>query len=324
MAVGQIYHDQKLGIAIELVKFEGKNAVVSIDLEASSCSDTQQNGDETDMDCGGSCGPCSSGKSCNNHWDCKDYACEEGTCVESEGGLIAEYYTAPDFEDFYHHTTVPTVDFDAAIAAPPGFYEKDDFSIRYVGKVIPRFSETYTFTTRADDQVSLWVNGFLLIDDQPTGTHSASLFLDADEAYDIVMEYEEYQGDAHARIRWSSASQLDEVIPSSRLIPSTRHIGNAVYLGPHASQTTVAPNGCVMILDYPSWWQYTNGTVRLQSIGEANYPLAFSHRDTCNKRTGSGLVTQAWQTVEAGAHDFDCPVLIQFFGDGPPVTFSWY
>lgn len=46
-----------------------------------SCSDKQQNGDETDLDCGGSCGPCEADLGCLENSDCVSMACLGEKCL---------------------------------------------------------------------------------------------------------------------------------------------------------------------------------------------------------------------------------------------------
>jgi len=45
-----------------------------------SCTDQTQNGDETDVDCGGSCAPCAVGKMCTAAGDCDASICDASTC----------------------------------------------------------------------------------------------------------------------------------------------------------------------------------------------------------------------------------------------------
>src|SRR5581483_8926401 len=48
-----------------------------------SCTDNTRNGDETDIDCGGSCGRCGVGKTCQLNADCASGACNGShICVE--------------------------------------------------------------------------------------------------------------------------------------------------------------------------------------------------------------------------------------------------
>jgi hypothetical protein len=44
------------------------------------CSDLIRNGDETDIDCGGTCGPCNVGDRCNRDDDCEKGTCALGRC----------------------------------------------------------------------------------------------------------------------------------------------------------------------------------------------------------------------------------------------------
>jgi hypothetical protein len=50
----------------------------------SACDDGIQNGDETDVDCGGSCAPCADGKMCLGDQDCASGHCEGGGCAAAE------------------------------------------------------------------------------------------------------------------------------------------------------------------------------------------------------------------------------------------------
>lgn len=46
-----------------------------------SCDDTELNGDETGVDCGGSCNSCGRGLACNSVADCSTVGCVDGQCV---------------------------------------------------------------------------------------------------------------------------------------------------------------------------------------------------------------------------------------------------
>ncbi|MFN2427287.1 MAG: hypothetical protein ABR587_12670 [Candidatus Binatia bacterium] len=47
---------------------------------APSCSDNVQNGNETDIDCGGGCPPCTAGQGCSAGSDCTSFVCMAGVC----------------------------------------------------------------------------------------------------------------------------------------------------------------------------------------------------------------------------------------------------
>src|SRR5690606_23914624 len=48
---------------------------------AATCTDNQQNGDETAVDCGGSCAPCGNGQGCQSASDCSSKFCNNGSCA---------------------------------------------------------------------------------------------------------------------------------------------------------------------------------------------------------------------------------------------------
>ncbi|MFO8008405.1 MAG: sugar-binding protein, partial [Candidatus Brocadiia bacterium] len=87
----------------------------------------------------------------------------------------------------------------------------------------PLYSETYTFTTRSDDGVRLWVNGQSVIDnwtDHGPTYDSGTIALSAGTKYDIQLDYYENGGGAVCQLSWSSASQAEEIIPQSQLYSS--------------------------------------------------------------------------------------------------------
>ena len=55
-----------------------------VEISPKHCSDNTKNDDETDVDCGGSCGACSEGKTCAKNSDCSTGECNEKTlkCVK--------------------------------------------------------------------------------------------------------------------------------------------------------------------------------------------------------------------------------------------------
>src|SRR5512143_2968008 len=50
---------------------------------SSGCSDGAQNGDESAVDCGGSCPPCAAGKTCSTGSDCATTFCADGVCCDT-------------------------------------------------------------------------------------------------------------------------------------------------------------------------------------------------------------------------------------------------
>src|SRR5439155_8750730 len=94
------------------------------------------------------------------------------------GGIQGEYFDNPYLAGtpaFVRRDV--RIDFDWGTRAPGGSTSPsylrigaDNFSVRWTGRVIPRFTETYTLKTTSDDGVRLWV--------RPTGTNDWALLVD--------------------------------------------------------------------------------------------------------------------------------------------------
>lgn len=107
-----------------------------------------------------------------------------------------------------------------AVYIAPTPARKDDFSVRWTGKVEPKHSETYTFHALSNDGVRLWVNGKLIVNNWTE--HSAqedagTIALKAGQKYDLKLEYFQGSGSAVIKLFWSSSSQPKELIPQSQL-----------------------------------------------------------------------------------------------------------
>ena len=139
-------------------------------------------------------------------------------------GLEGHYYDSRGFIEFFATRLDPIVNFNWGTASPfpSTSFGSDTFSVRWLGQVRPRYTETYTFSVFADDDVSLWIDGVNILD-RPYYSASASaavpVELIAGKRYDIRMEVTEDYGGAMGRLLWSSDSQVEEIIPTSRLFP---------------------------------------------------------------------------------------------------------
>ncbi|MBL8792665.1 MAG: Ig-like domain-containing protein [Planctomycetia bacterium] len=135
-------------------------------------------------------------------------------------GLTATYFDNKDFTGASVSRIDSTVNFNWGSGSPAAGIGADTFSARWTGKIKPRYSQTYTFYTTSDDGVRLWINGQLLIDqwnDHSPTTHSGTITLQANQLYDIRLEYYENGGGAVMKLEWQSASQAREVVPLSQL-----------------------------------------------------------------------------------------------------------
>ncbi|MDP8978152.1 MAG: PA14 domain-containing protein, partial [Actinomycetota bacterium] len=144
-------------------------------------------------------------------------------------GLYGRYFDDRRLQDLRWVSTDQTVDFDwgrrgpnrpAAGIDPP--VDKNTFSVRWTGKVQPRFSGVYTFHTVSDDGVRLWVDGTRIINDWTRGglrRNRGRIRLQAGQLYNIRLQYFEARGKASIRLLWSSDRQARQVIPRDYLYP---------------------------------------------------------------------------------------------------------
>jgi hypothetical protein len=123
-------------------------------------------------------------------------------------GLVGEYFTNPTlFPPAAFRRLDAAIDYRWEAGSPANGLGPDLFSIRWQGQLQAPATGTFTFTTRSDDGVRLWVNGQLLIDnwtDHPPTENSGTIDLVADLRYDIVLEYYERQGGATIEFYWSA------------------------------------------------------------------------------------------------------------------------
>jgi hypothetical protein len=325
LAVGQTFSDPVSGITITLVSRSSSQSVVAIAFNGATCTDGQKNGSETDVDCGGLCGGCATGKVCSAKLDCGSYACSAGHCVDASGGLTASYYRGQNFDELLTTRVDKAIDFNWGDGGP--LSETDNFSVRWVGKIVPPTSDTYTFRVESDDGVRLWVNGVALIDhwNDPTSEEN-SIALQAGQQYDIKLEYVERGGGAFVRLYWFAPTRSRDVPGPEVLIPTSTPnctLASALDLGPRSTAATVPSNACVKVTNFPAWWQYTSGLVTVQS-GTGTFPVPGTWTNTCTQATGQFTLNQAWQTMALGNFTASCPALIELNGSGAPLQLTWW
>ena len=141
--------------------------------------------------------------------------------VGDGSGLKGEYYLGRKFDQYQFTRADPMVDFDwkAGESPSPRIPSGSDYTIRWTGKIQPKYSETYTFYATVDDGVRIWINHKLIIDDWTL--HAATQFsntipLQAGEQYLFKVEYlESAGGAATVQLYWESPSQPKEFIPEN-------------------------------------------------------------------------------------------------------------
>jgi hypothetical protein len=162
----------------------------------------------------------------------------------SSAGLSGAYYADASFGALKLTRTDAQVNFDWGSGAPAPSLPSDQFSVRWGGQVVPRFSETYTFRVIADDGVRLWVGGQQIIDawnGAYSGVNSTPITLQAGRAASIRLDYHEVSGTASVKLEWSSRSQRLESIPMSHLIPFSVVSSSTATPAPTQVPTSAVP-----------------------------------------------------------------------------------
>jgi hypothetical protein len=137
-------------------------------------------------------------------------------------GLSAQYYNEINFTGSGVSRIDPTVNFNSGRHSPAAGIGNDTFSARWTGKIRAPKDDTYTFQTTSDDGVRLWVDGSLIVDNwtkHPVTNNSASISLNANQAYDIKLEYFENAGLSNIQLFWSSPTMQQTIIPQANLYP---------------------------------------------------------------------------------------------------------
>jgi hypothetical protein len=135
-------------------------------------------------------------------------------------GLVGSYYRDTTLTTVAHRRTDATVNFNWGTGSPAPGIANTRYSVRWTGLVQAQYSETYTFTTTADDGVRLYVNGRLLVNDwsdHGPRPASGSIALVAGQKYAVTMEYYQNAGGAVAQLQWASATTARQIVPTAQL-----------------------------------------------------------------------------------------------------------
>jgi hypothetical protein len=167
------------------------------------------------------------------------------TQTPSGTGLTGQYYTncnTTNYSSPLNFATAnikmtrldPTVDFTWGTTALP-FPNNGYYCVRWTGQVQPQYSEKYFFVANTDDGVKLWINDVLIIDNwagKSASDLTGTISLQAGVRYNVKMEYFQGTGSAVAHLSWYSASQPKQIIPTSRLYPTTVTPAPTVLINP--------------------------------------------------------------------------------------------
>lgn len=147
----------------------------------------------------------------------------------TERGLKAEYFASRNFKGDKRkiERIDPAVSFSFGDATPEeGKFEKEEFSIRWKGSLIPRETGWYEFTVHTENGARLSVNDSMtpLIDawvrSGSDTDFTGSRFLLEGRVYPIVLEWFKFKEPTSSiTLSWKSPHGVNEMIPAANLIP---------------------------------------------------------------------------------------------------------
>ncbi len=251
-------------------------------------------------------------------------------------GLLGQYWTnmtAPAFTNVSFNTpatltrTDAVVNFNWSTNGPDPSIGQTNFTARWSGSVQPQYSETYTFTVVANDGVRLWVNGQLLVNNWTAQTsaitNSGSIALNAQELYNIRLEYFQGSGNALAQLFWSSPSTAQNIIPQTQLYPYTNPPPVVILASPANNSSYTAPASVTIGANADAAYNpvsmvsfYANGSL-LGTV--SNSPYAPLYELTAQGLGAASYTLTAVATDGSGLSSTSAPVSITVnAGSGQP------
>jgi alpha-L-fucosidase len=195
--------------------------------------------------------------------------------------------------------------------SPDASIGSDAFSSRWTGTLVPRFSETYTFTTVSDDTVRLWIDNQLVIGNTTphAGTvDKGTITLTAGRRYAIELEQTEQGGAAVMKLIWTSPNTPQQIVPASQLLPDTTTTGPAAG---HTYTLKSVSSGLVVQVDQASTADgakvvqgtATGGGAEKWKLADSNggFSLAATHSGKCMDVNGGSTAAGA-TIIQWGCH----------------------
>ena len=192
-------------------------------------------------------------------------------------GLRAEIYDNVDFLGPRMVRKDPHICIDWKVESPDSRIQWETWSVRWTGKITPKYSEPYTFIIRCNDGVRFWIDGRLLINNWTYHSHKAdyaTIDLQAGKQHDFQIEFYEWTDWSNLWLWWRSASQKEEIVPPEAFTSSWYRVKT---YGPAIQTEPPKPTGPprftgVRIQPREIWmppgWKYTFKSIPLDQYGK--------------------------------------------------------
>jgi hypothetical protein len=165
----------------------------------------------------------------------------------ASSGFKGEYFANSNFAGSPTFTRRDVrIDFDwrgltpgGSPAKPFGDVPANNFSVRWSGQLVPRFSETYTFVSTANEGIQVrispasqnqWTNiiDHLSTNNDVATTTSGNYSFTRGQRYDIEVNYRQLGGQAIAKLHWQSANTPREAIdPVKEVVAHSSDFGDS-------------------------------------------------------------------------------------------------
>ncbi len=91
---------------------------------------------------------------------------------------------------------------------------KDDFSIRWLGKILPKSTGTYTFYVDCDNIARIWIDDTQVLNKVTNSQEeiSGTIELTENQFYDIKIDYIHANGDASLHVQWEGTKLAKQVL----------------------------------------------------------------------------------------------------------------
>ena len=130
-------------------------------------------------------------------------------------GLQGAFYDNPTWKGKPVFTRIDSaINFDYADGSPDARIPKDNFSVRWTGKIIGPATGRIKLALGSDDGSFLYINNRLIIDNG--GDHGEQYVfgefeMEKDKLYDIRIDFFEHGGGASAKLGWQDPSEKDQL-----------------------------------------------------------------------------------------------------------------
>ncbi len=141
---------------------------------------------------------------------------------ENGTGLSAQYFSGGDTTKTPLTRTDPCINFTWNEKTPALGFPRDNFTARWTGQILPRYSGLYRFIADVDDGATLTINGTIVFSrfSYDKNEVSGTIRLEAGKKADFCLDYIQGSGSARIILYWSNLSQPREIVPQGCLFPS--------------------------------------------------------------------------------------------------------